>query len=95
MAGVPTLPNYGCTSYWEERYAASSDVHEWYLSPDTLWIKLRPLVEELVVASRLHSLKNVIVYVPGCGTSALGSYVASQGVGSVRCSDVSPVAISA
>jgi len=80
------VQDYGNSSYWDERYAASSgEVFDWYQPYSTLKPQLTPY---LSVDPEFEIL------IPGCGNSSLGADLYDDGYLNITNVDTSSVVIS-
>jgi len=79
------MQDYGNSSYWDERYAASNgEIFDWYQSYQNLKSQLLPYLN---VDSEFEIL------IPGCGNSSMGAELYDDGFLNITNIDVSSVVI--
>lgn len=79
------MPDYGSTSYWDERYSLHEDSYDWYQDFSSL--------EEYIVP-HLKRTADFEILIPGCGNSNLGASIYDQGYVNITNIDSSQVVIS-
>ena len=79
------MQDYGNSSYWDERYAASSgEVFDWHQSYKELKPQLLPF---------LSADPEFEILIPGCGSSSLGADLYDEGYLNITNIDMSSVVI--
>eukprot|EP01031_Cornospumella_fuschlensis_P033786 gene33786-40881_t len=75
-------PDYGSSSYWDERHAAEESTIDWYQDYSTLAPYIQPFLKQT---------DDFEILIPGCGTSSADIYDA--GFPNITNIDISEVAI--
>lgn len=79
------MPDYGSSSYWDERYSSHEDSYDWYQDYFSL---------EEYIAPHLKRSPDFEILIPGCGNSSLGASIYDQGYVNITNIDSSQVVIS-
>eukprot|EP01038_Epipyxis_sp_PR26KG_P010537 gene10537-14157_t len=82
------MPDYGSSSYWDERYAADDRSYDWYQDYAALAPHINPILKKALMTNDFEIL------VPGCGSSKLGAEIYDRGCKNITNIDTSTVVIS-